>query len=253
MKNKYFLFLITALAVTAFSSCKKNIQTCKLGKYFLSDGSSTPNPATFTYYESGQLKTIEYSNGSKDTLAYDANNITIFSYDKGGILIASFNGLLNGNGAVTSGTKNTYSFNGNITGTDNLSYEYNAEGRMTKQTTVNGSGTTFLSLVYNGGNTATGGYYAGGFLTKKYFFYHNKSENKTKIDDLSLAYTPWLGNPSANLLDSLRIITPATDDTIRIQYNHRLDDNAYVSGTVQTWLKPNTQTRYHTYQYFDCN
>ncbi len=253
MKNRYLVFLVTALLVTGFSSCKKNPQTCRLGKYYLSDGSSTPNPNTFTYYESGQLKSITYTNGSKDTLAYDASTITILSYDKSGLLLTGFTGLLNGNGAVTSGTKNTYDFNGNITATDNLSYEYNADGRMTKQTTVNGSGTTFLSLVYDGGNTTTGGYYSGGFLNKKYFFYHNKAENKTMIGDLSLAYTPWLGKPSANLLDSLRIITPTTDDTVRIQYNHRLDENDYVSNTVQTWLTPGVQTKYHTYQYFDCD
>ncbi len=253
MRNKSLLLLIGILVISLLPSCRKDVKTCKLGKYYLSDGSSTPSPNIFLYNENGKVKRIGYTDGSKDTVIYNADTITIISYNRYDSLATTFTGLLNASGSVTSGAKNSYDIYGNLTGTDYLAYEYNAEGRMTKQTTNNTSGATILSLTYDGGNTKTGGLYTGGLLNKRYYLYHNTAENKTNVNDLNGVFTPWLGNSSANLLDSMHIITPSTSDTVRIQYAHTLDDNSYLSKTIQTWLTPGVQTKFHTYQYFDCN
>lgn len=253
MKNNILLIVITLLVTVAVSSCKKNVQTCKLGKYYLSDGSSTPAPNVFSYYQDGRLKRIVHSDGAKDTLAYNADTLTVLSYDNTGLLIENFTGLLNASGSVTAGTKTSYDISGTVTGTDYLLFEYNASGNLTKETTNNTSGATILALAYDGANTATGTLHVSGFLTKKYFFYHSTAANKTGIDDLTGEYIPYLGKPSGNLLDSIHIIQPATSDTTRIQYSHTLDNNEYLSKTIQTWLTPGVQTKYHTYQYFDCN
>ncbi len=252
MKSRLYLLLTGILLTGLLVSCKKNIKSCKLGKYYLSDGNSTPSPNVFSYYEDGKLKRVVRTDGSKDTLVYNADTLTLLTYDNNGVLTGDFTGILNANGALIAGTKNTYDFSGSLTGTDYIAFEYNANGNMTKQTTNNTSGATILSLTYDGGNTVTGGLYSGGVLNKRYFFYHNTAENKTGVDDLTGAFTPYFGKPSDNLLDSIHIIQPATSDTVRIQYAHTLDNNDYLSNTIQTWLTPGVQTKYHTFQYFDC-
>ncbi len=252
MKSKNLLFLIGICFVVILPSCKKNILNCKLGKYYLSDGTSTPAPNVFSYYEDGRLKLIVHTDGAKDTLSYNADTLTILSYDNTGVPVENFTGLLNSSGSVVSVIRNTLDFSGNITATDYIVFEYNANGNLTKQTTNNTSGATILSLGYDGGNTATGSLYISGILNKRYVFYHNNALNKTGIADLSGEVTPYFGKSSANLLDSIRIIQPAISDTVRIQYAHTLDNNDYVSSTIQTWLTGGEQTKYHTYQYFDC-
>ena len=252
MKNNIQLMLIGFMLLSVLPSCKKTIQTCKLGKYYLSDGSSTPAPNTFSYYEDGRVKSIAYTDGSKDNVTYSADTIKVLTFDNRDSLIANFSGVVNASGYVTAGTKTTYDYIGNATGTQNLAFEYNADGNMTKQTTNNALGTSILSLSYTGGNSTTAVLYNGVTLNKKYFFYHNTIANKTKVDDLNGVLAPWYGKPSNNLLDSTHIIIAATSDTVRIQYAHTLNENDYLSNTTQTWLTPGVQTKFHTYQYFDC-
>ena len=252
MKNKFALLLTGLVLMAILPSCKKNEQTCQLGKYYLSDGSSTPAPYVFSYNANGKVTRITYADGGKDTLTYDADTLTITTYDRDNLLATLFTGLINSNGSVTSGVKNTYDYFGNLTATDYLAYQYDGNNRLTKQTTNNTSGATILSLVYDGGNTKTGGLYTGGVINKRYYFYHNAAQNKTHVDDLNGVLTPWLGISSANLLDSIHIITPSTADTVRIQYAHTLDANGYLSKSIQTWLTGGVQTKYHTYQYFNC-
>lgn len=252
MKNKLLFFAICIAFIATTTSCKKNIETCKLGKYYESDGNSTPTANVFTYYDNGKLKSISYTNKSKDTLVYSVDTLTIFTFDNNGVLTSSVKGILNGSGYFSSAIKTSFDILGAITNTENYSFEYNAEGNMTKQTTNNSSGTRILSLTYSGGNSVSGVLYKGVILDKKYIFYHNAVENKTGVDDLTGVFNPYFGTASSLLLDSIRIISPATSDTVRIQYAHTLDNNGYISKTIQTWLSGGVPTKYHTYQYFDC-
>ena len=251
MKNNT-LFLLTIVMVLSVASCKKKVETCKLGKAYISDGNTTPNANTFSYYSDGKLQKVVYADKTKDSVAYSADTIYIRTYDVNDSVISLFAGVLNSNGDVVSGVKDNLNYSGSITSTDIYSLEYNAEGKLTKKTITNSLQSTLLNLNYDGGNTATGNLFIGGVLDRSYTFYHNTIENKTGVDDMNAVFTPYFGRPSQNLLDSMRIVT-AADDTIRVQYSHTLDANEYVSKTTQTFLTTNADTRYSTYQYFGCS
>jgi hypothetical protein len=250
MKNN-LLFLLALAAVLSFSSCKKKVETCKLGKSYASDGSTTPNPNIFSYYSDGKLQKIVYADRTRDTLSYSADSIFIRTIDNFGMSTALFSGVLNSNGSVVSGTKAFLNPSGAVTGTEDYALEYNSAGQLTQKTITNSLGATVLSLNYDGSNTKNGTLYIAGLLDRRYEFHHSTAENKTNIDDMNGVFTPYFGKPSTNLLDSTYIITAS--DTIRVQYAHTLDANEYVSKTVQTFLSHETDTKYFTYQYFDCN
>lgn len=253
MRNNicFGFMLLTVLAI--LPSCKKKIETCKLGKAYTSDGSSTPTPNTFSYYENGKLKSIQFSNNERDSLIYTADTLTVLHFDYRDSLSSQFTGITDGNGLVTTGNKISYDFSGNVSNTEYYLNEYNSTGKLTKQTISNSLGTTILALTFTGGNSSTGNLYNGATLEKKYFFFHSTALNKTGLDDMNIVFSPYFGKPSDNLLDSTHIVLVATSDTIKIKYEHTIDANDYVSKTVQTYLTPGFQTKYHTYQYFDCN
>jgi hypothetical protein len=242
MKNRNYLFILCLTFVAILPSCKKKVETCKLGKYYVSDGNTSPKPNVFSYYDDGRIQTITYADASMDTLSYSADTLWVTTYDYNDSLVGTFVGITNGAGDVVSGVKTIYDhITGSVVLTDNYSNEYNAEGNLTKQTISNGGGTTLLTLTYLNGNTVTGTLYNGAVVDKKYDFFHGSAANKTGIDDLDGLFTPYFGKPSANLLDSTHVIS--LGDTIRVQYAHTLDDNDYVSKTIVTSLNSaNAQT-----------
>jgi YD repeat-containing protein len=250
MRNN--LLLLLALMTLSISSCKKKVEDCKLGKSYASDGSTTPSPNTFSYYSDGRLQKVVYANGTTDTLAYSNDSVYILTLNNVDSVTAVFAGKLNSSGYVTSARKDMVDYAGNVLSTEEYALEYNAEGNLTRKTVTNLGGTTDLNLNYDAGNPATGTLYYGSTLDRRYIFFPNTVENKTGLDALNSVLTPYFGKPSENLLDSTYIITSA-DDTIRVQYAHTLDANEYVSKTIQTYLTHETDTRYFTYQYFDCN
>jgi hypothetical protein len=250
MKNNLLLFLALVAALST-TSCKKKIENCMLGKSYVSDGSTTPSPNTFSYYSEGRLQKIVYGNRTKDTLSYNGDTIFIRTLNNVDSVTSVFTGILNSNGYIVSGRKNAVDYAGNVIISEDYSLQYNAEGNLTKKTITTPAGTSDFNLNYNGSNSATGTLYLGSNLDKRYIFFHNDIENKTGIDDMNSVLTPYFGKPSANLLDSTHIIT--STDTIRIQYAHTLDANEYVSKTIQTYLTHETDTKYFTYQYFNCS
>jgi hypothetical protein len=247
MKNSLLLF-ICALAV--LSSCKKGVQTCKLGKYYATDGSNSVVANTFFYDGSNRLIKIAYQNGTKDTLVYSADSIYVRSYDDRDSLTALLLGALNSNGYVTNAVKHTYDFLGNVTASDNYTLQYNADGTLSQQTIANTGGTETTIYEYTDGNRSSGKLFVGATETEKYIFSHSNAENKTGIDDNNGVYAPYFGKPSKNLLDSLQVFA-GTDTTVAI-YTHTLDRNDYVTKTIRTYLRPAIESRYYTYTYFDC-
>ena len=247
-------FFVCCLLLTGslfFSSCKKaTILTCQLGKYFISDGTSTPKPNTFYYYDNGKLKKIAYANSDKDTFYYAADTITILRFDDRDSLAGIFTGITDASGNVLTASKSFYDYFGNITGTDYYTNQYNATQNLTQQNISNSLGTTIVNLVYNGNNTATGTKFIGAIQSEKYVFFHNSTENKTQIADFGGVLIPYFGKPSANLLDSMFVIT--SSDTIRIKYVHELNENGYTVKTNKTYLSGIADTKYETYSYFNC-
>ncbi|MES2620725.1 MAG: hypothetical protein V4615_07730 [Bacteroidota bacterium] len=251
MKNK-FLFLLAITCVITVSSCKKKIESCKLGKSYSSDGNTTPRPNTFYYYSDGRLQKIEYGNKTKDTLAYRADTIEVLSFDAGGLLSTTFTGTINGSGHVIAGTKAFYDLSGNILSTEDYAMSYNAEGNLTQQVVTHPLTSDILQFYYTAGNADSGVLFVASVPEKRYVFFRGSAENKTGIDDLKGVFVPYFGKSSKNLLDSTYVIS-ATSDTTRIQYAHTLDENDYVSRTIQTYLNSGVETKYLTYQYFDCS
>jgi YD repeat-containing protein len=252
MRNSLCLIAACILTFGVIQSCKKADKTCSLGKHYLSDGSTTPVPDVFFYYDNAKLKRIEHTDGSKDTVSYNADTITVLTYDRYNVLASVYTGVVNGGGAAISAVKNTFNNSGTLTGNEAITYEYNTEGRLTKQTTVNSSGTSILVIDYTNGNSTTGSVHVGPVTSKKYYFFHGTTENKTNVDDLNGVFMPWLGQPSANLLDSMHILSPAISDTVRVQYTHTLDANGYLDKTSETTFHPGVSTKIHAYQYFHC-
>jgi hypothetical protein len=251
MKHSFLLGLAVVSTLT-FTSCKKKIESCKLGKSYISNGNSTPNANTFSYYSDGRLKKILYSGGSKDTLAYYADSISISSYASENTLSTVFTGVLNGSGQVITGTKATLDGQGNTLSSQQYTMTYNAEGNLIQQAITYAVSTDIFQYYYTGGNADSAVSYLAGARNLTYVFFHGDVENKTGIDDVRGVFTPYFGKPSKDLLDSAHIFT-ALDDTIRIKYTHTLDENEYVNKTVQTYLTPGVNTKFFTYQYFDCN
>ena len=253
MKSKLVILLFVVSFLIGVTSCKKDIQSCKLGKSYISDGNNTPLPNTFSYYENGKLKSIIYSNNEHDTLYYVADTLTVTHFDYRDSVAFIVKGIVDANGNLLSASKTTFDYTGVVTDSETWTNEYNSDGRMTKQTVNNTLGTTNLVVNYSGSNSVSANFYRGVILEKKYFFYHNAVANKTGLDDFNNIFTPYLGKPSANLLDSVHMVLTATFDTVKIKYDHTLDANEYVGKTVQTYLTPGFQTKYYTYQYFGCS
>lgn len=249
MKSK-LLLAATAVVLLSVTACKEKIKNCKMGKAYITDGSNTPNANTFYYDGDGRLSKITYSNQSKDSLVYSADTLWVITRDYRDSVTAIFNGILNADGNMVSGVLTSYNFAGTVIGTDNYNMTYNANGTLDGQNISNGSGTTIYSYTYDNGNRATGKKFIGATEAENYVFFHSNVENKSGIDDWNKVFTPYFGEPSNNLLDSAWTI--ASGDTIRVKYEHSLDANGYVTKTTQTYLSPGFQTKYCTYQYFDC-
>lgn len=249
MKNRLQLAVIILIALGSFTSCKKKVATCKLSRIFTSDGTTTPMPAVFTYNEDGTLRTIVYPTLSSDSFIYSSNGGSIQSFDKAGHLTGELTGPLNSSGYFTSAVKISYDLLGN--GSSQLQvFSYNGESNLTGQSL----GSDVLSLQYLAGNTVSGTYEHNGLVRTRYEFFHNTIANKTGVDDLNGVYQPYLGKPSANLLDSLYIIDLNANDTTRIKYAHTLNADDYINTTkVQTYGANGVTTRYIAYQYRDCN
>lgn len=248
MRNN--LLFLTILGVLAIAACKKKEQYCKLGKFYATDGANYSIPNTFYYDANNKLVKITYADKTKDTLVYSADTLRIKKYDYRDTLISLFNGLLNGNGYITTATLVTFDVSGNITSTENYSLQYNADGNLLQFSLSNANGTQTRVYTYTNGNRTTGKLFVGGTEQEKYVFYHSTALNKTGIDDNNGVCTPYFGKPSKNLLDSLHIIAGA--DTTRIRYTHQLDGNGYVIKTVRSYLTPGVDTKFFTYSYFDC-
>lgn len=249
MKNS--IVFVVAVSLLAAASCKKKEQFCKLGKHYSTDGSNTPSPNTFFYYGDDRLQKITYSNGYKDSIVYSADTITIYNMDDRDSVNAIFRGTLNGSGYLESGAKTFYDYIGNVTGTDNYTLQHNADGNITQLSISNTSGTTANIYEYSAGNRSAGKLFNGATQQKKFVYYHSTALNKSGIDDDLGVYSPYLGNPSKNLLDSMHVIEGT--DTARVRYTYQLDDNGYVIKSVRTYLAPaGVDTRFFTYSYFDC-
>jgi hypothetical protein len=250
MKNSLPLLFICAILLFT-SSCKKKEQFCKLGKYYSTDGSNTPAPNTFFYYDDDRLQKIIYSNHYKDSVTYSADTIIIHSFDDRDSLVSVLRGILNGSGYLETGVKTGYDYTGNVTTIDNYSLQHNADGNVTQKSVSNSSGTTTNTYEYAGGNRSIGKLYVGSVLQKKFVYFHSTVLNKSGIDDDLGVYNPYFGKPSRNLLDSMYIIEAT--DTARVRFTHQLDVNGYVLKTVRTYLAPvGVDTRFFTYSYFDC-
>lgn len=247
MKNS---LLLLVCALVAVSSCKKGEQTCKLGKYYITDGSNTKPANTFFYDGSDRLIKIEYQNGNKDTLVYSADSLYVQSYDERDSLTALMLAKLNTEGYVTNAVKHSFDFFGAIVSSDNYTLQYNADGTLAQQSISNTNGTQTTIYEYTDGNRTSGKLFVGATETEKYIFGHSNVVNKTGIDDNNGVYSPYFGKPSQNLIDSLQVIA-GTDTTVAI-YTHTLDNNDYVIKTVRTYVKPSVESRYFTYTYFNC-
>lgn len=248
MKSKVVLLL--ALGGLLFTgACKKKIETCKLGRAYVTDGSTTPNPTVFAFGNE-KLSSVKYPNSDFDSLVYNADTMWVFTLDNRDSLTTLLRAITDGSGHVVTGTKTYYDYFGQATGTDNINCTYNADGNLTQQTISNTGGTTIYTYNFTGGNRVSGSKFVGAVKAETYNFFAGTAENKSGLDDLTNLYAPYFGNASANLLDSSWIIT--SSDTIRIKYEHQLDANDYVTKTVKTYLSPGFQTKYFTYSYFDC-
>ena len=116
---------------------------------------------TYDYYASGYIKSITYPNGMITSYTYDnLNRVTAMQTVKGSNVINSLSYAYDANSNVISETRNnvttTYSYdnldrlttvvynNGKI-----VSYEYDALGNRTKETTVTGNDTQIKEYIYN--------------------------------------------------------------------------------------------------------
>lgn len=248
MKSKLaILFAISGLLFAA--ACKKKVETCKPGRAYVTDGTTTPNPTIYAF-NGERLSRVNYPNGDFDSLVYNNDTMWVFTFDNRDSLTTLLHAITDGNGNVTTATQTTYNYFGQPTGIDNINCTYNAEGNLTQQTISNSTGTTIYTYNFNNGNRISGSKFVGAVKTETYSFFAGTVDNKGGINDLTNLYTPYLGKPSYKLLDSAWTIT--NTDTIRIRYEHTLDANDYVSKTVKTYLSPGFQTKYYTYSYFDC-
>jgi|GEM_PF-4606152 len=251
MKNNYLLIALALFVGTSLlSGCKKQEQTCQLGKVYNSDGNVTPNPNVFSYYDNGNLQKIVYTDNSSDTLAYSNDSLYLFTYNSQGVLVATLHAQLNGSGYITTGAKTLLDNLGNTLGTTTYTCQYNAEGNLTQLVTLDANGTTTQVYTYDNGNRKEGMVYTDTTISTTYSYYHNSAENKTGINDEFDVFTPYLGKASKNLLDSIHVI--ANNDTTRILFNEKLDANGYLNSATRTYLPITANTRYFTFSYINC-
>src|SRR5687768_16089884 len=102
MKNN-LLVVLAVLSAFTIASCKKKVESCKLGKSYVSDGSNTPNANIFSYYSDGRLQKVVYANRTKDTLSYNGDTVFVRTLSNIDSVTAVFTGIVNSNGHVVSG------------------------------------------------------------------------------------------------------------------------------------------------------
>lgn len=246
MKNSVVLALAACLLLSA---CKKEEKTCRLGRITFSDGNTSLPPYVFSYDEAGRLVRLNYPNGNTDSLYYSNDSLYVFSKDDRDSLLSYTAGQLQGNN-LGSGFRQYFDYLGNITNTEGIAAQYNSNGNLTALTLSNSNYTLAQSFSYTGNNRTGGERYNGTTLVEEYVIFRNTLENKTGFDELIDFTTPYYGKASANLADSMWVI--AAGDTSKVQYSYTLDDYGYISKLVKTRFTPNTDTRYYTFQYFDC-
>lgn len=250
MKNSY-LFVLVLITALGLYGCKKEQQSCKLGKVYISDANSTPLPNTYSYYADGRIQKIVYSNRSKDSLVYQNDSLWVITRDYRDSVIAVVEAAVNSNGAITSGLKTNFDFLGNPGSTETITATYDANGLLNTLSMNGGGGLMAYNYQNTGANRSSGRRFNGSTVTEEYIYFYNSTENKSGVDYTNGQFAPWFGKASANLLDSAYIILPT--DTVRVKYTHSMDKNGYVSRTVQTFFAPGFDTKYYSYQFFDCS
>lgn len=254
MKSNVWVVVLAAFAVTV-SSCNKKEQTCNLGKMFVTDGSNTTRPTVYSYYADGRIQKVLHPTLNKDSIAYTTDSVFVWSRDNKDSLVAYLAASLANGQNIGTGSKTYYNYLGAVTGTETIAAQYNTAGQLESKTTNSSSGLQANTFNYSNGNRTSGKHYSGSTHDIDYLFFYNTAQNKTGFDFFEFNYTTLFGKTDNNLLDSIYMIQLPANDTIRVQFAHTLDRNGYLSKTVRTYLTPvsGMDTKYVTYQYFNCS
>lgn len=235
--------LVTIMAV---SSCKKNDKTCTLARVTLSDGTSFSGDNVFHYYADGRVKKISYNNAASDTIFYSGDSIFVAKHDFRDTLTGTFAGILNSNGDVVSAVQNTIS-SGMVTSSEFVSYEYNTDRQITKQTRTDGGVTRVSNYTYVNGNKVSATEYSNTSLAATYFYKFLETENKPGFATGTQVFYPYYGKGNKNLVSSFMKIE--NTDTSTFEFEHTLTESKYLGKTRQTQIRPFVSSLYIVYSY----
>lgn len=236
------------------AGCDKKERTCQLGRMTISDGSSTPRPSVYSYYDDGRIKSITHPDLTRDSVAYKADSLYVWTRDRNDTLVATLEASLAMGRYIGSGIKKYFDYSGNVLSTENISVQHTAGGQPEAWTIASSSGTVAYSFDFNNSNRATGKRFNGSTQDMAYVFFMSKAINAYDVDYLNLSYSPLMGKSDASLPDSIYIISLPAKDTLRIQFAHYPDKNDYLIKSIRTFLTPAPalETKYITYHYINC-
>jgi len=249
MKLRNWIFMLS-IGILALTSCKKDSDESEPMPLIATE---TSDGITSTFsYKDGRLDKIVNSDNSKTTFTYETSKVTVSEFESNGTISSTEIYTLNSKGlAISSTSTGKKKKSGNMI-TDRLmlknststtaTYEYDANGYMTKVTMSDGTTTSSSTLVITDGNPTSGTATSEGFTFNLLFAYFTDKTNTIGQENEG---TTFLGKQSKNLLKSATI--SFIGYSVSSNYVYEYDSKNRVTNQTETDSDGNTHIVSYTF------
>lgn len=242
---------ILSIGFLALSSCKKDDENGTESLPLIATETSDGITSTFSYIN-GRLDKIVDNDNFKTTFTYETSKVTVSEFESDGTLSYSEIYTLNSKGlAISSTSAGKKKKSGNITAdrlmlkncaSTTATYEYDANGYMTKVTMSDGSTTSSSTLVITDGNPTSGTATSEGFTFNMLFAYFTDKTNTIGQENEGITF---LGKQSKNLLKSATVSFIGYSSSTNYVYEY--DSKNRVTKQTETDSDGNSYMTTYTY------
>ena len=252
MKTKIVLLVVLAFSVSLYS-CKKDSDSSQSTKSLIQKTTYEDQSYSTYQYDGTRMIKVSNSDGTYSTLEYATNTITVKGFSATNVLENTEVFTLNSKGYAvsaisTSGKKKSTSsrsllpmpFPMYATGSTNITYEYDANGHMTKAIYGSGSGQETMTYTISNGNTVSNIDVTGSITYTTTSQYFTDKTNTIGFENMGVTF---FGKQDVNLIQSVTDSFSGTAVTHTYTYQYD-SQNRVVNETITTPGFNSTSTSY---------
>ena len=253
MKAKIFLLAIFAISVSLYS-CKKDSDSSEAAKPLIQKTTYEDQSYSTYQYDGTRMIKITNSDGTYSTLEYATNTVTVKGFSATNVLENTEVFTLNSKGyavsAVSSSAKKKSASSRNMSpilfpmysmGSTTITYEYDANGHMTKAIYGDGTGQETITYTISNGNSV--GYSDATTGSQTYTSTSSFFTDKTNTIGFENMGVTFFGKGDVNLIQS--VTDSYSGNPITHNYTYQYDSqNRVVNQTITTSGFNSTSTSY---------